>query len=953
MESDDEADLKKIEDIIKVSQEDNFTHLEFQEYINLSDSEEDEEFEIPDSIDNEVENEDLDKSNKIDISTIYKYSPNASLKSEEKAIIDSCEDQELKHLLVLNRQKNLQLIQLYKKYKDLLIECKQNIVDKNDLISQYFEAHKAQSQSSGSWRVGAPYFKTKDFFVAPSNDDVLRKKSNNELSHYDLQLPKRWNKFDLLRLITSVKVNYNCNQILEVKKNIKQLSSSDDLEKENKIHDLEMRLKELDDMDNLEVPPLGSDNNINWIRVSETFIKDRYSDFECRSCWNLIAHPAINNSKWTAKESKQLLSLVQKYRAQNWIKIAKELGTNRSCLNVCQYYFREFHDGFKKGEFTVGEDRKLLQLVDRYKMGTIIPWTKISRHFKNRSRSQLHHRYLYYLNQSDKKRGKFSDAEDVIILLCVKKFGNQYSRCAEFLPERSAPQIKTRYTSSLRSVVKRGTWTVEEDRQLHDFVEKYGPMWTQLSRQEGVCRAAGQLRQRYLTICEYLKSHPHATIEDVPRRKHNLDYDVLDRFHLIEEAIKRFVDSPLIPSLREVEDMLEDIKQVHFVKVEMHDDDFFEERKPFTDIDSLLTDFFWNNSDEEVSVVPPSVLKSIVEETEILLDVLKVNLDIPEDLNKNLMLDSLDKDILNELRKNRTLHHTSKITKIVPPNFFTTTGIRSLLLKNYKFVNSPKDRIFCAMDIPQSIKSRISNEIYRELNEMDKSSKHEIEQSRKLFYRRFLSLFKFPGVLTIEEPSRELLSISENFQNEFKPLVKRTYSRMKNNELTKINCNDIPKKIRVLDGSAKESLKLTPVKDKSIIMNLMKDTNKKLFRMNKVQCGDQTKTLIEEVDVRNLQSTSTLSVSTVVKPKKQKKEILCLSKRGKKILNPELYINYQSLSPVQNSQKLKGESHNSDDINVSKAALMDESDIFDAGDDDLMDLQKLSAFIRTQKQESE
>lgn len=79
-----------------------------------------------------------------------------------------------------------------------------------------------------------------------------------------------------------------------------------------------------------------------------------------------------------------------------------------------------------------------------FRVGEHIPWVTIVRHFKNRTRCQLHHRFTYYLSQVDKRKGKFSEAEDVMILITTDKYGTNYRKCSEYLPERSINQIKGR-----------------------------------------------------------------------------------------------------------------------------------------------------------------------------------------------------------------------------------------------------------------------------------------------------------------------------------------------------------------------------------------------------------------------------------------------------------------------------------------------------------------------------
>lgn len=175
---------------------------------------------------------------------------------------------------MLNRQKNMQLIQMYKKFKDLLIECKQNILEKNEIVKQHYAAFKTQRQSSGSWRVCAPYFKDKGFYVSPPNSDTIKKKNNKELSCYDLMPLKKWTQYECNRLIGAVKLNYNANVVFQLKKTVR-LAKVDEMTEEQKeeLKAMKLKLNKLSNAMNFEIPPLGSDENINWIRVAEIFIR--------------------------------------------------------------------------------------------------------------------------------------------------------------------------------------------------------------------------------------------------------------------------------------------------------------------------------------------------------------------------------------------------------------------------------------------------------------------------------------------------------------------------------------------------------------------------------------------------------------------------------------------------------------------------------------------------------
>ncbi|XP_072382424.1 uncharacterized protein Pbp95 [Diabrotica undecimpunctata] len=786
---DDEADLRKLEATLKECRAEKLDES-YQEFIDFDDSEED-------NVSSIQEDCSFDDNYESVISTDYKYSILTSLTAEEKSVIDSCENFDLKHILILNRQKNMSLIEHYKKLKDLLIECQSNILDINTIIHEKISDKKMYPKSSRSWRLGAPYFKDKLNFPAPLNDEALQKKLGDEQSIYDFISIKRWSSLECDSVIRAVKLNYSINTITHIRNEIKKLELSNDENKNEKIMELQEKQKQFDDQDNLPIPPLGSDEHINWIRVSEVFLRDKHSDFECRSMWHMFLHPNLNKSPWGSEETKKMLNLVQKYKRQNWIAIAKELGTNRTCFGVFINYINNFHNTLKKGGFTRAEDKKLVNLVRKFRVGEYIPWTKIARHFKYRERSQLHHRFKYFLNQVDKKQGKFSMAEDCMILLCVEKFGMAYHKVAEYLKDRSRSQIRTRYTSCLHLNGKKNTWTVAEDDLLVRLKEQGGTNWCNIAR--SLERTSGQTRQRYYVIKKYLEKHPGETIINVPRRFHCKDEN-----SLLQQVVDIFAAQSVIPTLEEIEEVLNNYSNEPLYRQNNSDDN----------IDELLTDFFLYNSEESLETLPDShAIKRIVNDVEYLLNFLKVDLDIPKNLARCPQLDNLDKKILLEIRKKRSnpvVFSSNPIKDCIPPNFYTANGMRSLLIKNFKFRSAPVEKIFNNnFGISATVLKKFKCELNNDLLQSNMLFKETIEMDRKLFFNRFLALFNWPGILTLESPHKDLLSISKRFIiDNYREItvtgVKKTYSRKRGSKaITDPSLEQASNKVRIAeeDGS--------------------------------------------------------------------------------------------------------------------------------------------------------
>lgn len=246
-------------------------------------------------------------------------------------------------------------------------------------------------------------------------------------------------------------------------------------------------------------------------------VSDKRTESECRAIWHLYLHPDINKSPLTIEETEKLKNLTQKYKSQNWNQITAELESNRSPLNVCRYYFRTVHHRYKKGEFTFAEDKKLIETINMYKIGNYIQWNKVAKHFENRTRAQIHHRYTYFLTQESKKRGRFTKAEDIMLLICVDRLGRNFKKCMNYIPDRSMMQLKARYANNLQGALKKSNWTVEDDKTIWEHVQSKGPIeWGKLVKV--LNRSRGQIRQRYLRIKSHLESGLSTEISQVPRR---------------------------------------------------------------------------------------------------------------------------------------------------------------------------------------------------------------------------------------------------------------------------------------------------------------------------------------------------------------------------------------------------------------------------------------------------
>lgn len=243
--------------------------------------EEDEESDLGEDYSNEVEN-DLQEHEKhkalerqtnlakiaAELSNIANINT-VSLTEDEQDTINKCNVPELKRLMILNRTKNLHLVKLLNK----AIECVNRI---NRLIWETKQSKPTNKDDvkTGVSKIGYPYFKTREYYPCPLNADVFKKRRNGELTK--LKPSPKWLAEDEPLLKTVVGLNYLFYRERQIKKQISALKEQVDSSikvKENgdEIDDLNNQLVQLRRQEELEIPPLGHDNVLDWHKIENEF----------------------------------------------------------------------------------------------------------------------------------------------------------------------------------------------------------------------------------------------------------------------------------------------------------------------------------------------------------------------------------------------------------------------------------------------------------------------------------------------------------------------------------------------------------------------------------------------------------------------------------------------------------------------------------------------------------
>lgn len=157
-------------------------------------------------------------------------------------------------------------------------------------------------------------------------------------------------------------------------------------------------LKEIDKITNTPFKKLvfqfmGSDTEYDWLRIAKETDK---LDLQCKRFWHLLLKPHVSRAKWTKDEDNKLIEIAKKNGEKNWRQIAEELDTNRNELQCFVHYQKYKKMSYKKGKWSNEEDQKLIEIIKRNSIDSIINWQKVyfAMHDEGRSVDQIYNRYV-------------------------------------------------------------------------------------------------------------------------------------------------------------------------------------------------------------------------------------------------------------------------------------------------------------------------------------------------------------------------------------------------------------------------------------------------------------------------------------------------------------------------------------------------------------------------------
>ncbi|XP_068270255.1 snRNA-activating protein complex subunit 4 [Nyctibius grandis] len=325
-----------------------------------------------------------------------------------------------------------------------------------------------------------PYFKDKTTGIGPPANEEAKEKAAQGIKSFEQLISTKWKSREKTLLQKSV-VSDRLQRLLQPKllkmeywnqklEKVKTETEKQILEKQ--IKEVEQEIGAINQLPESDLLGNRFDEH-DWEKISNIHFDGQRSSEELRKFWQNWEHPSINKKEWTEEEIERLKKIAAKHGYLDWQTIAQELGTNRTPFQCLQKY-QVYNKDLKRKEWTKGEDQMLLELVQEMRVGSHIPYKKIAYYMEGRDSAQLIYRWTKSVDPSLKK-GPWTLEEDAMLLAAVKKYGERdWYKIRTEVPGRSDAQCRDRYLKALHCDVKKGKWSLEEEEQLIELVQKHG-----------------------------------------------------------------------------------------------------------------------------------------------------------------------------------------------------------------------------------------------------------------------------------------------------------------------------------------------------------------------------------------------------------------------------------------------------------------------------------------------
>lgn len=415
-----------------------------------------------------------------------------------------------KNAIALNRETE----NTYKKLEESLFSMLKEVRKKLKENEATLIRHNSSTEGGFNYlRCGKPYFKDRNNFPAPDNEDTIMMRQAQMYDFSQVSSVPGWTVKDKTELVSTLLEFSKDIKRNECRSRIAMLRKDNSSENLLEIARLEREITQLNKKTLFEIA-LPLDQEYEWEDLANS-LNRRHTAQEYKALWKLFFHPSINKNNWSRIEHQDLQTIAQAHNMQDWDSIAQKLNTGRTGYQCFVYYRTNMVDITSYRKWTSEEMEYLQRVIDFFREGTYIPWGKVASAMEGRTKIQVYNKYTRML---ERRKGRFLEEEDVVIMNCYDKYGDNFKKITEFLPGRSAVQLKTRF-NLLTKIRLSTTWTVAEDKKLLQIManlDSNSNFSTATTHFPGKDRI--NIRSRYVTLMKWMKAHPATDISMAPRR---------------------------------------------------------------------------------------------------------------------------------------------------------------------------------------------------------------------------------------------------------------------------------------------------------------------------------------------------------------------------------------------------------------------------------------------------